>query len=233
MLKMFWRMTMLAVLAAGSSSRADEVVMQNGDKLTGTIQSVTPSIVVLQNENLGNITLPRSKVSTVVLGSGAAKPPAPMPAQLPATVPTPAPAPAQINSAADLSSDLRGIRDQTNLVQQVQSQFLASASPDALAKFNEMLDGLGNGKIDMNDLRTQAKAAADQLRTLKKDAGSESGVEVDTYIAILDQFLQETAPTNATANPMTVSSATNTPIAIIAPTATNAPAVTNPTTTSK
>lgn len=221
----------LAALAAGSSSRADEVVMQNGDKLTGTIQSVTPGIVVLQNENLGNITLPRSKVSTVVLGSGATKPPAPMPAQLSAAVPTPAPA--QINSAADLSSDLRGIRDQTNLVQQVQSQFLASANPDALAKFNEMLDGLSNGKIDMNDLRTQAKAAADQLRTLKKDGGSEAGVEVDTYIAILDQFLQETAPTNATANPMTVSSATNTPIAIIAPTATNAPAVTNPTTTSK
>jgi hypothetical protein len=231
MFKTFWRMMILAALAAGSSSRADEVVMQNGDKLTGTIQSVTPSIVVLQNENLGNITLPRSKVSTVVLGSGATKPPAPMPAQLSAAVPTPAPA--QINSAADLSSDLRGIRDQTNLVQQVQSQFLASANPDALAKFNEMLDGLSNGKIDMNDLRTQAKAAADQLRTLKKDAGSEAGVEVDTYIAILDQFLQETAPTNAIANPMTASSATNAPSAIIAPTATNAPAATNPTTTSK
>jgi hypothetical protein len=231
MFKTFWRMMILAALAAGSPLPADEVVMQNGDKLTGTIQSVTPSIVVLQNENLGNITLPRSKVSTVVLGSGATKPPAPMPAQLSAAVPTPAPA--QINSAADLSSDLRGIRDQTNLVQQVQSQFLASANPDALAKFNEMLDGLGNGKIDMNDLRTQAKAAADQLRTLKKDAGSEAGVEVDTYIAILDQFLQETAPTNATANPMTASSATNTPPAIITPAATNVPAATNPTTTSK
>jgi hypothetical protein len=234
MLNKFRGIIILVALAAGPSLRADEVVMQNGDKLTGTIQTVTPAIVVLENDNLGTLTFPRAKVATVTFGPGTNKPAATT-TQLPATpsadAATPTPASAQTNSAAD-SSGLRGIRDQTNLVQQVASQYLAPAGPDAMAKFNEMLDGLSTGKIDMNELRKQAQAAVDQLRELKKTAGSDADSEADTYLVILEQFLKETAPTNSSANPIGASSATNAPSAAIAPAVTNAPAATNPSTTS-
>ena len=117
-----------------------------------------------------------------------------------ATVHIPRPAAAATNSASDFSAAVRGIRDQTNLVQQVQSQILGSASPDAVNKFNEMLDSLSTGNMDLNQLRQQAQSAADQLRSLKKDLGPDVGEEADSYLAILDDFIQETAPASAATN---------------------------------
>jgi hypothetical protein len=104
------------------------------------------------------------------------------------------------NSASDLTAVFRGIRDQTNLIQQVKSQILGPVNPEAENKFDEMLDGLSTGKIDLNDLRQQAQSAADQLRSVKKELGPDDSGEVDSYLAILDQFLQEAVPVNATTN---------------------------------
>ena len=91
-------------------------------------------------------------------------------------------------------------RDQTNLIQQVQSQFLGSASPDAINKFNELLNGLSTGNIDLNGLRAEAQSAADQLRSLKQDSGPDSSGAMDSYLAILDSFLQEVAAVNVPTN---------------------------------
>ena len=95
----------------------------------------------------------------------------------------------------------RGIRDQSNLVQQVEAQVLgSSASPEAANKFNELLDGLSTGKIDMSELRAQAQSAASQLQEYKKEMGPDAGEEIDGYLAILNNFLQETGQSNTTTN---------------------------------
>lgn len=182
---------MLAVLALGLRLQADEVVMQNGDTLNGTVLSVSTNILVLQNENLGKVTLPRAKVVNIVFGSGMAKA---------ASLPTPGYAASRTDSTPDVTSALRGIRGQTNLIQQVQSQVLGSAGPGAIGKFNDLLDGLSTGRIDMNDLRAQARAVAEQLQSLKKDLGPGDSAEADSYLAVLNDFLQETAPVKVTAN---------------------------------
>jgi hypothetical protein len=191
MMKSIRWMPLLACLALGLRLQADQVVMQNGDTLNGTVLSVSTNVLVLQNENLGKVTLPRSKVANIVFGSGMAKT---------AGLPVPVPAASRTGSAPDLTSALRGLRDQTNLIQQVQSQVLGSAGPGAIGKFNDLLDGLSTGKIDMNDLRAQAQATAEQLQSLKKDLGPGDSAEADSYLAILNDFLQETAPTNIAAN---------------------------------
>jgi hypothetical protein len=77
------------------------------------------------------------------------------------------------------------------LIQQVQRQFLAGAGPEANQKFNELLTGLVSGRITTDDLRGQAKAAADQMRAVRKELGDEAGGELDGYISILDNFVKE------------------------------------------
>lgn len=178
--------------------RADQVVMQNGDTLNGKVLSVTTNALVLQNDNLGNVTLPRSKVTNIIFGTGTATGSSPVASTTNSQIRQPVTSPT--NSVSDLSAALRGIGDQTNLIQQVQSQILGTASPEATDKFNELLDGLSTGKIDLNDLRQQVQSAADQLRSLKKDLGPDASGEADSYLAILDNFLQETAPMNVTTN---------------------------------
>ncbi|MGO8700925.1 MAG: hypothetical protein ACLQVY_24810 [Limisphaerales bacterium] len=50
---------------------ADQVEMQNGDRYTGRVLSLSDNCVVLQNEILGRITLPRSKITLLSVGSAA------------------------------------------------------------------------------------------------------------------------------------------------------------------
>ncbi|HTY88012.1 MAG TPA: hypothetical protein VMB80_11145 [Candidatus Acidoferrum sp.] len=178
--------------------RADQVVMQNGDKYVGTVLSLTTNLLVLQNENLGNITLPRSKINAIVLGTGAAAN-HPLPAGGSNVNPRPAASPAS-NAVADLPAALRSLRSQTNLIQQVQSHIIGSAGPEATDKFNELLDGLSTGKITLDDLRAQAQSVTDQLRELKRDLGPEVSGELESYLAVLDNFLKDTAPPRAATN---------------------------------
>ncbi len=86
----------------------------------------------------------------------------------------------------------------TNLVKQIQKQFLADAGPEANQKFDELLNGLLSGRLTMDDLRAQAQSAADQLRELKRQGGEGAGIATDAYLAVLDQFLKE-VPASAAA----------------------------------
>ena len=95
----------------------------------------------------------------------------------------------------------------TNLIRQVQKQFLTDAGPEANKKFDELLSGLMSGKLTVDDLRAEARSAADQLRALKRDSGEDSGFAADAYLAILDQFLKGTKPATPATNAPAPSSA--------------------------
>ena len=95
---------------------------------------------------------------------------------------------------ADLSASLRQLGANTNFIRQVQAQFLGAAGPEANAKFNELVGGLMSGKLTVDDIRKEAKSAADQLQELKRDLGEDGGWALDGYLAILDNFLRETSP---------------------------------------
>jgi len=178
--------------------RADQVVMQNGDTYNGKVLSVTTNEVVLQNGNLGSVTLARSKITVISFGNKTAKGSSPVASSTGIQIGQPVTA--QTNAGSDPTTALHGIGEQTNLIQQVQSQFLGSASPDAINKFNELLNGLSTGNIDLNGLRAEAQSAADQLRSLKQDSGADTSGEMDSYLAILDSFLQEVAAVNVPTN---------------------------------
>jgi hypothetical protein len=43
-------------------------------------------------------------------------------------------------------------------------------------------------------------SAADQLRALQKESGEDTGFATSAYLAILDHFLKETAPSGSATN---------------------------------
>lgn len=173
--------------------RADQVEMLNGDRYVGAVMTMSADTVFLQSDVLGQIKIPRGKVSTITLGKTAIRP-----------VAAAANVPAAAGQVA--SGPLAELAAHTNLVDGIRKQFLADAGPEANGKFDELMGGLMTGKIDISGLRAQAKSAADQLRAMKKDAGGEGSAMLDAYLSVLDNFLaEEPAP-----EPPTTAPATNT-----------------------
>ena len=173
------------------NTRADQIVMQNGDRYNGKVLSVSPTNVVLQSEVLGVVNLARGKIANVTMGLAAA------------TNSPPAPAPAKTNSSPELSATMRQLGTQSNLVNQVRAQFLATANPETNEKFTQMLGDLSTGKMSIADLRVQAQSAATQLRELQKEAGEDSSGTMGLYLSILDNFLAESeSATGGNTNPV-------------------------------
>lgn len=176
----------------------DQVELQNGDRYVGQVVSLNTNTVVLQSDVLGTLRLPRSRVAIITLGPGPATNSPALP--LPTSAVTPAVSPTSANVVTNLSPALRGLSKSTNLIQQVQTQFLSGAGPEANNKFNELLGGLMSGKLNVEDIRAEAKTAADQLRALQRESGEDAGFAASTYLAILDHFLKETAPSGSATN---------------------------------
>jgi hypothetical protein len=185
----------------------DQVELQNGDRYVGQVLSLDTNTVILQSAVLGKVRLPRSKVAVITLGHIPANNSPALPLPTNAFTPPPAAAPAGVVS--NLSPALRGLSKSTNLIQQVQKQFLSGAGPEANNKFNELLGGLMSGKLSVEDIRAEAKTAADQLRALQRESGEDAGFAASTYLAILDHFLKETAPSGPTTNGPGTSSKSN------------------------
>ena len=123
---------------------------------------------------LGKITVPRKLVSSLILGTTNAIINAPVAANIVNGKPPPAKSPAvvtttispagQPNADANLAADFKNLgTNGTNFIGQIRDQMLAG-NPEAAGKYDEMANGLMNGSLNVNDIRRQAKASADQLR---------------------------------------------------------------------
>jgi len=189
---------LLLLSAAPLRVWGDTIEMQNGDRYAGQVVSLNTNTVVLQSDVLGTVRLPRAKVAVITLGAVPASnsPALPSPTNAPPHTPTKALA----NAAPKPSPAFAQLGANSNLIQQVQKQFLGDAGPEANQKFNDLLGGLMSGKLSVEDIRAEAKTAADQLRTLKREGGDEAGFATDSYLAILDHFLKETAPSGTATN---------------------------------
>jgi hypothetical protein len=186
---------MAFLFVVASRLLADQVEMQNGDRYLGRVLSVSADTVVFESEVLGKINVPRKKVASLAFGTNSAPQAAASLTRVsaPTNLPSAAPLGALANTNADLSSALRNLNANTNFIRQVREQFL-TGSPEAGSKYDTMINGLLIGKLNLNDLRREAKSSADQLRALKRDLGPEADDPLDVYLEVLDAFLKE--PTN-------------------------------------
>lgn len=174
---------------------AAQIEMHNGDRYVGQVLSLNEENLVLRNEVLGTVKLPRGKVARITMGSATATEPAVEPARTNA-----ASRGATTTTTNAAAFSLPQLKTNASSIQQVREQFLSDASPEAKAKFNELAGGLLAGKLSVADIRAEAKSAAEQLRALKADLGEDAGIAVDGYLAILDRFLNEGKPPSALTN---------------------------------
>ena len=192
----------ILVSVAAARLYADEVDMQNGDRYSGKVLSVSADTVVVQSEVLGKISVPRKQVASLTLGTTAAPNTATniAPVSVSTNLPAAAPAAALANTNLDLSTAFRHLGANTNFIGQIRQQFLAG-NPEAASNYDELVGGLMSGKLNLDDLRRQAKSSADQLRQLQHDLGPDAGDSLDAYLSVLENFLKETADTPASATP--------------------------------
>lgn len=186
-----WIACLLALTAA--SLRADQLQMQNGDRYTGKILSMTSNSIVVESAELGTITVPRSRVSAIMFGAGAATNTAAVAPHAPIVN---APSPNTAATNADLSAAFHNLGANTNFIQQVRQQMLTGADPTANQKYDELVSGLMSGQMNLTDLRNQAKTSIDQINQLKRELGPQADDSLDTYLTILQNFVNETDSTS-------------------------------------
>jgi hypothetical protein len=187
-------------LGVVSPARADQVETQNGDRYIGKVLSLNASTLVVQNDVLGVVRIPRDKVVAIYFGANVPVNHGPVSTNATAATSPTLPTLSDARPAPEADNPFRALAAHTNLIKKIQGQFLGDAGPEANQKFDEMLNDLISGKLNMDDLRAQAQSAADQLRAAKKEGGDDSGM-TDSYLKILDQFLKSTpAPAVAKTN---------------------------------
>jgi len=178
--------------------------MQNGDHYSGKILSMTSNSIVLESDVLGKITLPREKVSSLTMGTSTATNAAPGVPNFTA----PAPRTAKVSPTnSDVTAALRRMGANTNFIDQVRQQMLTGANPAANQKYDEMVSGLMTGKLNANDIRNEAKKGIEQIHQLKAELGPQADVALDSYLSILESFVNETEPQTAPTQPAPVPAA--------------------------
>ena len=202
--------------AAALTARADSLEMTNGDHYEGTVLGMNQSNILFQSDVLGRVTLSRAKVGRITLHEVAAPKPA-APSVVTAVAPTApsASAPAMGQSlilygtnraavsvpAGQADVIVQQMRQQgidPKIASQVQEQILGQGSPEATAKYNELMGGFLSGSLSIQDIRAQALDSIKEIQDLKKDAGDDTGGMLDGYLAILENFVQETATNSPT-----------------------------------
>jgi hypothetical protein len=190
----------LASLVITPMLRADEVEMQNGDHYSGKVLSVSTNTIELESDVLGKIHVPRDKVARLTFGDSAvASNGATSGVRVSASTNSPT---ADALTALTNASAIHKNGSNTVSIQEIREQMLAG-SPEAAGKYDEMVNGLLDGSLGIDDIRRKAKSSEDEILELKRDLGPEAGDALDGYLQVLDQFLKESAnePTNAAPAP--------------------------------
>lgn len=209
-----------AVSLIALPAKADLLELTNGDHYRGTVISMTRSNIEFQSEIQGLVKLPRNKVAQITFREPAISHPAVvMPPATSATTNAPlilaGPIAAPANPGDAVVTQMRQQGIDPKIVNQVQEQIFGKASPEAAQKFNETMDGLLSGKLNIQDIRAQAVNSIGQIKAARKELGDDAGDMLDGYLAILEKFVQETGP--AAGSPASLPPASTPPAAAPAP----------------
>jgi hypothetical protein len=169
---------------------ADSVQLYNGDMLTGRVVSLDDKHLRLESEILGQVNIPRAKVSSITLGN-----------QKPVTALSPAPAktaakeprPSEM-SPEDVLKQLKSTGVTAKDTRDLQKMLPLLSTPEASKYFNDTVKDLMGGKRTIGDLRKDAMRARDELKKATKGLGPDVEAGVAPYLQILDSFLRETEP---------------------------------------
>jgi hypothetical protein len=155
------------LIFGGAAARADILNLSNGDRYIGKIEIVNATEVHLKSEIVGVVKVPREKVASIYFGTN--RPPAKI-------------ATTSENSATGLNQ---------RSIEEVQKEFLSTATPEANAMFTELVQGLASGKIKVDDIRKQAGDTLKELRELQAEIGDDDDNPLlSSYVSILEKFVR-------------------------------------------
>jgi len=180
--------------------QADVIECDNGDRYHGKVLSMDDKKVVLKNEITGTLNIPRARIVALSFRD-------------PATTPATTPAAARtVGPAVTVPPSPARQLESSSAIQQVQNDYLSGASPEANRMYNEMVQSLMSGQMNMADLRNKAQTTLQELKSLQKELGDDETAQLlNSYGAILESFLKQ-APAQTNALPRAVS-----PIAPVLP----------------
>lgn len=162
--------------------KSDVIECDNGDRYHGRVVSMDEKQVTLTNEIAGTLKIPRQRIVSLSFRDKAA----PAVAAVPRFTGT--------NSAAGRPG---AVQFDAAAVAKVQNELLSGASPEANQMFNEMVQGLASGNMNVADIQRQARSALQELRNMQGDAGNDETAELlNSYGAILESFLKAPPPQN-------------------------------------
>jgi hypothetical protein len=203
-----------AILAAAvpSIARADSVELVNGDLLHGRVVSLDDEELHLMSEIHGAVIIARDKIAAIGFGErNLARPaaeaprvgrtsPVAAPRVIPsrdgntvtATVPV-APAPGQ-----DVVRQLRAQGLTAQNIAELQKAIPMLRDSGARQYFDNTVQGLSEGSINVDDVRKEAIRAREEYRKSAKSLGPDGEKALNQalggYLQILDRFIDETDP---------------------------------------
>lgn len=146
--------------------RADLLNLANGDRYVGHVELVNQTEVHLKSDVVGLVKIPRDKVVSIYFGTN------------------------QPSASVAIKTELPKNEFDPKAIEQVQREFLTTATPEANAMFQEMVQGLASGKLSVDDLRAQARDSLKQLRDLQAEIGEEDDNPLlQSYVGILERFI--------------------------------------------
>lgn len=169
------------ILAVAPAISGDVVECANGDRYTGKVLLVNETNVQVLNDIHGKLNIPRERVATISFqtAKGTAA----------ATVP----------AAPSLKSEEGTLKIDPAAIQQVQREVLGTANPEANQIFQEMVQGLASGKLNVGDVRVRAQETLNEVRQLQQELGDDDTAGLlSSYVSILETFVKNTG-TNAPA----------------------------------
>lgn len=198
-----------------SPLNADVIQLDNGDTLNCKILSVTAKEVTIESDALGKVTLPREKVTAIVLGDSLPKDKPKKPAGAKAADGKEGETPLEIierlapkdfgpKAVADLEKNAVPAANPDDVIDQLRREGVDPAlrealqlrlpgftAPEVQTYFNDTVDGLITGRLNLKDIRKDAMNAHTQLKELRDDLGPDAAA-LDGYLGILEGFLKNT-----------------------------------------
>jgi len=171
-----------------ASSRAETIYLINGDQIQAKVVSLDSQSLSLHSDILGTLSIPRSKIARidfVQFQNTAANRSMPQGGQAPAT---------RQAAQPSLPSTIPGILnagDQDQLIQQVQQQLLTTAGPEANEMYQQLVQGVMAGSVNVPQLKSMAQDTVNQIEELQAELGEDVGFALDGYLGILKGFIQK------------------------------------------
>jgi hypothetical protein len=186
-----------ALCLSSSYARADSVELVNGDVINGKVVSLDDRELRLTSDIHGELSIRRDKVAAIALGerkltrsigAGAAS----------GRASTSVAVPVAPGSAEDVVRQLRAQGLNVDQVGDLQKQLPLLKEPAVKKYFDDTVQGLIKGDINVGDVRKEAVRVREEYRKTAKSLGPEGEKALEQalggYLQVLDKFIRETEP---------------------------------------